>query len=174
MIHFLINQKKNYNNIISKKNKEFVPFKSVQRSRYEAINNIILKEVSNFMDIPEDHVYFKTLENKPFLVNRKKEYLILMSEKQAKILLENWENVFFDGTNFLSEYNESEEAKILHKKCQFLAFIPVYFIPKVFNLLKRDSKPSFLNRFINYFEKNYIKKNIESLELFYSIRSSNK
>ena len=96
MIHFLINQKKIYNNIISQNNTEFVPFKSVQRSIYEAINKIIPKEVSNFMDIPEDHVYFKTLENKPFLVKRTEEYLILMFEKQGKILLENIENVFFD------------------------------------------------------------------------------
>ena len=39
------------------------------------------------MDIPEDHVYFNTLENTPFLVKRTEEYLILMSEKQGKILL---------------------------------------------------------------------------------------
>ena len=51
--------------------------------------------------------------------------------------------------NCLSEYKESEEAKILHKKCQFLAFIPVDYVPKVFNLLKRVSKPRFFNRFIN-------------------------
>lgn len=62
--------KKIYNNIISQTNTEFVPFKSVQRSTYEAINKIIPKEVSNFMDIPEDHVYFNTLENTPFLVKR--------------------------------------------------------------------------------------------------------
>ena len=68
--------------------------------------------------------------------------------------------------NFLSEYNDSEDAQILHKKCQFLAFIPVDFVPKVFNLLKKDSKPRFFNRFINYFEKNYIKKNIESWNYF--------
>jgi len=41
------------------------------------------------MDIPEDHVYFNTLENKPFLVKRTEEYLILMTEKQGKIVLEN-------------------------------------------------------------------------------------
>lgn len=52
------------------------------------------------MDIPEDHVYFNTLENTPFLVKRTEEYLILMSEKQGKILLEHSENVFFDGTFF--------------------------------------------------------------------------
>jgi len=52
-------------------------------------------------------------------------------------------NEIYSAKFFLSEYKESEDAKILNKKCQFLAFIPVDFIPKVFNLLKRDSKPRF-------------------------------
>jgi hypothetical protein len=94
--------KKLYNNIISKPENEFVPFTSVQRAIYDKINKIIPKEVESFMDIPEDNAYFKTLENQSFLIKRTPEMLILMSEKQTNILLENSENVFFNGTFFCS------------------------------------------------------------------------
>ena len=260
--------KKLYNNFISKPENEFVPFKSVQRAIYDKINKIIPKEVDSFMDIPEDHSYFYTLDKQAFLIKRTPEMLILMSKKQANILLENSENVFFDGTfycspepfyqlcimrvfnedmdmfhtvsyillkdkteksyyntflvineyienifnkkllidyfhcdfeaaianaaesvwkditikkcyyhysqnlmrfiqkNFLEDFRDSEEAKIIHKKCQFLAFIPVEFVPKVFNLIKKDNIPTFFKKFINYFEKGYIKKNIDSWNYF--------
>ena len=52
------------------------------------------------MDIPEAHSYFNTLDKQSFLIKRTPEMLILMSKKQANILLENSENVFFDE-NFI-------------------------------------------------------------------------
>ena len=87
--------KKLYNNFISKPENEFAPFKSVQTAIYDKINKIIPKEVESFMDIPEDHSYFNTLDKQSFLIKRTPEMLILMSKKQANILLENSENVFF-------------------------------------------------------------------------------
>lgn len=64
----------------------------------------------------------------------------------------------FIQKNFLQAYKDSNEAKILHKKCQFLAFVPVEYVSKVFNLLNNDNKPAFFNKFFNYFEKYYMKK----------------
>ena len=68
----------------------------------------------------------------------------------------------FIQKNYLGAFRDSEEAKILHKKCQFLAFIPDEFVQKVFNLIKKDNVSTFLKKFINYFEKNFIKKNTDS------------
>ena len=62
--------KKLYNNFISKPENEFVPFKSVQSTIYDQINQIIPKEVNSFMDIPEDHSYFYILDKQTFLIKR--------------------------------------------------------------------------------------------------------
>ena len=109
------------------------------------------------MDIPEAHSYFNTLDKQSFLIKRTPEMLILMSKKQANILLENSENVFFDGTFYCS-------PELFYQLCIMRVFNEDMdiFHTVSYILLKDKTEKSYYNSFqvINEYIKNTFNKKL--------------
>ena len=94
--------KKTYDNIIIKNPEvDNVPkFDSIKSQLYVKLNNNLPKDIDDLLEIDKNSGYFKTLYGEKFLIYNDEDVIVLQSDIQARIMLENYEDIFLDGTFF--------------------------------------------------------------------------
>ena len=96
---YLCNAGQIYKEVVVNSDSNLLPaFNSIKSAIYRQINKDIPPEPNNVEDIPDDFPGFITYDNKPFLIFRDKDLIILQSEKMATILDNYPKELFADAT----------------------------------------------------------------------------
>ena len=99
------NIKRTYRDLLAQNPNEITSnFHSIYSTLYKEKIKNLPEDFDSFNNIPDNHEFFKTINNEPFLIykNNLKGILVFQSPTQAKLMNKYNEDLFLDGTFYIA------------------------------------------------------------------------
>ena len=100
---FTVKLNTEYKNLCAKEEGNIVPsFNSIKSIIYRKIRKNLPKDIKSLEEIPNESAYLKTAEGNDFLIDKNNNCAIFLSKMQTKLMSENDNYIFIDGTFLVS------------------------------------------------------------------------